>query len=205
MATQLFVRGSVGPTLSPPSGQTYGLLSPRTGGSSQNITTTLTAGGTAIDATTTAAGTTKIYWLTEPLLEAVTISGTVTIQLRGLQGNVDANACLGAIIERTDNAGTPISTIINDTVPNPAVELATAGVSYVDTYTPTSTTFNVGDRIKLTVQFRNFGTMGAFTATFNFDAQTLANAPYITFTEDFATDAPVEQRAYEIYGSNAYR
>lgn len=205
MGTRFFLRGYGSPTLTSPSGSSYNALFDRTGSSSQNATTTTTAGGTAIDCTVTGGGN-KLYWFTEPITTAVTVSGTMTVQLRGGESAATVNACFAVIVERTDNSGAVISTILNATVPDPAAELATsAATNYSGTYTPTTTSLNVGDRIKVTWQVRNFGTMDAGTVTINYNAQTTANAPAVEFAEDIVTDQPVEQRAYEIYGSNAYR
>ena len=204
MGTRFYIRNSSSPTLTPPSGAFYLLLSDRSGSSSTNNTTTTTAGGTAIDCTQTAGGN-ALYWLTEPITTAVTISGTMTVQLRGLESATTVNACLAVIVERTDNSGTAISTILDATVPDPASELSTAVSNVSDTYTPTTTTLDVGDRIKVTQQVRNVGTMGAGTVTINYNAQTTANAPAVEFAEDIVTDQPVEILSYEIYGSNAYR
>lgn len=204
MATRFFLRGYGSPTLTSPSGSSYNALFDRTGAGSQNGTTTTTAGGTAIDVTVTAGGN-EIYWFTEPITTAVTISGTMTVQLRGLQSATTVNACLAVIVERTDNSGAVISTILDATVPDPASELNTTVSNISDTYTPTTTSLDVGDRIKVTWQVRNFGTMGAGTVTINYNAQTTGNAPAIEFAEDIVTDQPVEVGSYEIYGSNGYR
>ena len=203
MGTRFFVR-PLSSSLTPPSGSVYYLLSDRTGSSSLNAITTTTAGGTAIDVTGTAGGT-EIYWFTEPITTAVTISGTMTVQLRGLESVATVNACLAVIIERTNNSGSVISTILDATVPDPAVELGTGISNPTDTYTPTTTTLDVGDRIKVTQQVRNVGTMGAGTVTINYNAQTTSNAPAVEFAEDIVTNQPVEVGSYEIYGSNGYR
>ncbi len=204
MGTRFFFR-PLGGSLTPPSGSSYLLLSDRTGSSSLNAITTTTAGGTAIDVTSTAGGN-EIYWFTEPITTAVTISGTMTVQLRGGESATTVNACFAVIVERTDNSGTVISTILDATVPDPAAELGTsAATNYSDTYTPTTTSLDVGDRIKVTWQVRNFGTMDAGTVTINYNAQTTANAPAVEFAEDIVTDQPVEVGSYEIFGSNGYR
>lgn len=204
MPAKFYLRDFAPPTLSPPSGFNYRLLSNRTGSSGQNTITTTTAGGTAIDLTATAGGN-KIIWFSEPITTAVTVSGTMTLQVRGLESVATVNACLAMIVERADSSGAGISTIVDATVPDPAVELGTGVTNYSDTYTPTTTSFNVGDRIKVTVQIRNVGTMGAGTVTFNSNGAIDANAPSVEFAEDIVTDQPVEVGSYEIYGSNGYR
>ncbi len=204
MGTSLFFRVVNSPTLTPPSGSIYYLLSDRTGASNITRVTTTTASGTAIDVTDTAGGNT-IYWFSEPITTAVTVSGTMTVQLRGQESATTVNACLAVIVERTDNSGAVISTVLDATVPDPAAELGTTAGNPSDTYTPTSTSFAVGDRIKVTQQVRNVGTMGAGTVTIGVNAALLSIAPRIEFDEDIVTDQPVEVGSYEIYGSNGYR
>ena len=203
MGASLFLRNLSSPTLTPPSGSVYYLLSERTGNINNAVITTTTAGGTAIDVTAGAGGNT-IYWFSEPITTAVTVSGTMTVQLRGQVSATTVNACLAVIVERTDNSGSVISTVLNTTVPDPATALGLGAANVNDTYTPTSTSFAVGDRIKVTQQLRNVGTMGAGTATIGFNSQVLATAPRLEFAEDIVTDQPVEVGSYEIYGSNAY-
>ena len=128
----------------------------------------------------------------------------MTVRLRGNQSAATVNACFAVIIERTDNSGSPISTILNDTMPSPAAEIPTVTQQVSDTYTPTSTTLAVGDRIKLTVQVRNVGTMDAGVVTLTQNAAADGNTSNIEFAEDIVTDQPVEVGSYEIYGSNAY-
>ena len=204
MATRFYIRNFTSPTLTAPSGSAYYLLSERSGHSSNNLATTTTAGGTAIDITLTAGGT-EVYWFTEPVTTAVTISDTITVLVRALESATTVNACIAVIVERTDNSGSVISTILDATVPDPAVELSTGAVNLSDTYTPTTTSLDVGDRIKVTVQVRNVGMMGAGTVTVNINAQTTANGSAVEFAEDIVTDQPVEVGSYEIYGSNGYR
>lgn len=202
MGTKFYLR-ALTPTLTPPSGTVYQLLSDRTGASNANLITTTTAGGTSIDVTNSLGD--EVYWFTEPITTAVTISGTMTVRLRGSESAATVNASFAVIIERTDNSGSVISTILNANFPDPAAEIPTVTQQVSDTYTPTSTTLAVGDRIKLTVQVRNFGTMGAGTVILTQNAQIDSNTSNIEFAEDIVTDQPVEVGSYEIYGSNGYR
>jgi hypothetical protein len=204
VGTKFYLR-ALTPTLTPPSGSVYQLLADRTGLSNTSLTTTTTVGGTSIDVTNNTTSNSEVYWFTEPITTAVTISGTMTVRLRGNQSAATVNAGWGVIIERTDNSGSVISTILNDTVPNPAAEIPTVTQQVSDTYTPTSTTFDVGDRIKLTVQVRNVGTMDAGVVTLTQNAAADGNTSNIEFAEDIVTDQPVEVGGYEIYGSNGYR
>lgn len=203
MGTKFYLRSATSPTLTPPSGTLYQSLSDRTGAGNANLVTTTTAGGTSIDVTNSLGD--LVYWFTEPITTAVTISGTMTVRLRGSESAATVNAGWGVIIERTDNSGSVISTILSNIVPDPAVEINTVTTVLSDTYTPTSTTLDVGDRIKLTVQVRNVGTMGAGTVALANNAQLDSVTSNIEFAEDIVTDQPVEVGSYEIYGSNGYR
>lgn len=205
MGAKFYLRFLASPTLTPPSGSAYNVLSSRTGSSNISLTTTTTAGGTSIDVTGNTITNIEQYWFTEPITTAVTVSGTMTVRLRGNESAATVNASFAVVIERTDNSGSVISTILNDTMPNPAAEIPTVTQQVSDTYTPTSTTLDVGDRIKVTVQVRNFGTMGAGTVTLTVNAEADGNTSNIEFAEDIVTDQPVEVGSYEIYGSNGYR
>lgn len=204
MGTKFYLRGSVpASSLTAPSGSAYNILSNRTGASNANLITTTTAGGTSIDVTNSLG--VEQYWFTEPITTAVTISGTLTVRLRGSESAATVNAGFGILIERTDNSGSVISTILDDTVPNPATELPTATQQISDTYTPTSTTLDVGDRIKVTARVLNVGTMDVGTVVMAINAQIDSNTSNVEFAEDIVTDQPVEVGSYEIYGSNGYR
>lgn len=177
----------------------------RGGGSTTAITTT-TAGGTNI-AVTTSAGGQALTWFSEPITAAITISGTVTVNIRGLEAANTTNAGAGILIQRTDNAGTVLSTIVNDlTVPATITEYGTTDGAKNGTYTPTSTNMAVGERIKVTLKVRNVGTMAASTVTnsYNGVASGAAGDTYVRFTEDIYTDEQMDVPTNEIRGMNGY-
>lgn len=203
MPSTFYLRADLS-SLTAPGGSTYRLLSNRTGGGVGSFATNLTSGGTSIDATSFGGGP-KVSWFTEAITTAVTISGTVTVRLRALESVATANAGLNIIVERTDNSGSVISTIFNNNVPDPVVEIATTATVYSDTYTPTSTSLSVGDRIRVTVQIINVGTMGTGFVNLYIGSQTFSATSTIEFDEDIVTDQPVDVGSYEIYGSNGYR
>lgn len=160
------------------------------------ITTTV-ASGTNIQCTDVAGGT-ALQWYSEPFSDATTISGTVTVTVRGLESANTVNAGPGILIERTNGSGTVQSTVVADQ-PVPAAggtEWTTANAAVTGTYTPTSTTFSAGDRIKFTLKHRNVGTMGAGTARFGVngraDLGTNTGNTNVSFTEDFRTDERME-------------
>jgi len=144
----------------------------------------------------------------EPITAAITISGTVTVNIRGLESANTVNAGRGILIERTNNAGVVQSTIVAVTgVPATITEFTTADAANgAATYTPTSTAMAVGERIRVTLSIRNVGTMGAGTATISHDgpATAVAGDTWVRFNENILTDEVLDVPAFEIRGRNAY-
>ena len=162
------------------------LLSGVSGNASTTSTTTTTAAGTNIQATATAGGQ-ALVWFSEPLAEAITISGTVTPNLRGAESAATVNAGAGILIERTDAAGTVLAAVVAVTnVPVTITEWTTADSAKTTGLTPTSTAFSAGERIKVTLSHRAAGgTMAAGTATFTYGTGVSgAGNSYIDFTEN---------------------
>lgn len=204
MATNFFMR-SLASTLGG-TGQ-LAMLQKRGRASATAITAT-TSGGTNIPITQTSGGT-AITWFSEPIAAAVTISGTVTVNIRGLEAANTVNAGAGVLIERTNNAGVVQSSIVAVTgVPATITEYSTTDAAKTGTYTPTSTAMAVGERIKVTISVRNVGTMGANTTgvTNSYDGPAAAAAgdTYVTFTEDIITDEQKDVPTNEIWGMNGY-
>lgn len=156
--------------------------------------TTTTASGTNIPITATAGGT-ALIWYSEPFTDAATISGSVTVNLWGAESANAVNSGAGILIQRTDNAGVVQSSIVAVTnVPATITEwpLRASPAAKSGTYTPTSTSMAVGERIKITVSIRAAGgTMGAGQADFyygqNPDTGSIGDS-WVQFTEDFRTD-----------------
>lgn len=182
-------------------------LSQRRGRASATFVTTTTAGGTNITCTATAGGQ-ALSWFSEPITAAVTISSTVTVNIRGLESANAVNAGRGILIERCNNAGVVQSTIVADsTVPATITEYTTADAANgAATYTATSTAMAVGERIKVTLKVRNVGTMGAGTVTNSHDGPATAAAgdTWVRFTQDIFTDEVMEVGANELYGGGIY-
>ena len=144
------------------------------------------------DATATVGGPTSgvqlqksstiLTWFSRPL-RSVTISGTVTFNLWGLESATQANTGFDVLVERCDQNGNVLSTIIRS---ERGTELGTTASVNNWTGTPTSTSLNEGDRIKITV-FGNDagGNMGnARSFTMNYGAGTGVNGDsYVQFTE----------------------
>lgn len=183
-------------------------LSQRRGRGNSTATTTTTASGTNISVTTTAGGQ-ALTWFSEPITEAITISSTVTVRIRGRESATAVNAGRGILIERTDGAGAVLSAIVADTtVPATIAEFTTTDAANgTATYAPTNTAMAVGDRIKVTLKIRNVGTMGPGTAAITYDGAALnaSGDTFITFTEDIRTDEVLDVPAFEVFGSNGYR
>lgn len=182
--------------------------SPRTGRTSVNAITTTTAGGTNIIVTQTAGGQ-ALSWFSDPITAAVTISGTVTVNIRGLEAANTVNAGAGVLIERTNNAGTVQSTIVADsTVPATITEWGTTDSARTGTYTPTSTNIAAGERIKITLKVRNVGTMAAnasgVTNSYDGPAAAAAGETYVQFNEDFVMDMVQDVSPFEIVGCGYY-
>ena len=182
------------------------LLSQRYGRTITNAVTSTVDGGTNIQLTQTAGGQ-ALTWFTEPIAEAVTISGSLTVWLSGRQSTSNVNAGAGVLIERCNNAGTVLSTILADTtIPPTITEWGTSNTQRTASYTPTSTSMAAGERIKVTFKVRNVGTMGAGTVTNTYgDGSNTSNNSQVRFTEDIITDEVIDVQQPEIYGSNGYR
>lgn len=203
MPTDFFLRSSA----SGLGGAGQRRLSQRRGRASATVVTTTVASGTNIQVTATAGGQ-ALSWFSEPITEAITISGTVTVNIRGLESANTVNAGRGILIERTDNAGTVQSTIVAVTgVPSTITEFTTSDAANgTATYTPTSTAMAAGERIKVTLSIRNVGTMGAGTATISHEgpASAAAGDTWVRFNENIRTDEVLEVGANEIRGGGIY-
>lgn len=203
MPTDFFLRSSA----SGLGGAGQRRLSQRRGRASATVVTTTVASGTNIQVTATAGGQ-ALTWFSEPITEAITISGTVTVNIRGRESANTVNAGRGILIERTNNAGVVQSSIVAVTgVPATITEFTTSDApNGTATYTPTSTAMAVGERIKVTLSIRNFGTMGAGTATISHDgpASAAAGDTWVRFNEDIRTDEVIEVGANEVWGGGIY-
>lgn len=185
MAAQLFLRNAA----SDLGGAGQKSLSTTRGSASTTAITTTTASGTNIQVTQTAGGQ-ALTWFSDPV-PAHSISGTVTVNIRGLESSTAANAGTGILIERTNGAGVVQSTILSDrTVPASITEFTTSDAAKNSTgLAVTGTTFTAGDRVKVTLKIRNVGTMAAGTATISYDGASAAAAgdTYVTFSDLLVT------------------
>ena len=157
-------------------------LSPQPGTTNSGRATTTTVGGTNIQVTNGAGGS-NMTWTSPPLM-AVTVSGTINPNIWGLESGNPVNSGRGILIERVDNTGAVLSTIVADNAHG--TEFTTsAAVNGTWNITPTSTGINEGDRIRVTLKIRNVGTMAAGTATIDHNNATAGGDgdTYVTFTE----------------------
>jgi hypothetical protein len=167
-------------------------------------TTTTVASGTNIQITATAGGQ-ALTWFSEPLTTAVTISSTVTPNIRVRESAGTVNAGVALLLERCNNAGVVQSTILTRAIIG--TEAGTTESARTTGRTPTSTAVAVGERLKVTLSVINAGTMGAGTFNTYHDGPTTnaSGDSYVTFTEDFRTDDIMDVAAYTIIGSNGYK
>lgn len=155
------------------------------GTASTTKVTNTAAGPTAGVQLTESAGGAVTSWMTN-CLQAVTISGTITFNIRGLESNALANAGFQVKVERCNAAGVVQSTIVNS---ERGTEMGTSDAANNWTASPTSTALSDGDRLKITVYANDAGgnmTSGR-TVTISLDGPTAAAAgdSYVTFTENF--------------------
>lgn len=200
MATKLFFRG-VASTLNIPAAFKAALQ--RRGRAAVTTTTNTVASGTNSPVTDVGGGQ-QLSWFSEPLTNAVTISGTITPNIRCRESANSVNAGIALAIERTDNAGTVQSTVSARAVIG--AEAGTTESARTAARTPTSTAFSVGDRIKFTLSAINVGTMGAGTFNTYHDGPADAGSgdSFVIFTEDFRTDEIIEVGASELQGAGIY-
>lgn len=193
MSTTLYFQSASNTTF----GWGYGRQSANLAGSSIGWQTlaALTARGPGVNSTTVTSVTgptngleviASSHWISEPLDQDVTISGTITFNMRMAESMASANAGAQCVIERLDATGAVVSTIINS---EKGTEVGTAEAAENWTGTPTSTSLNKGDRLRIRVAFNDAGgTMASgLTLTFWYGG-TSAGASgdsFVTFTETF--------------------
>lgn len=129
-------------------------------------------------------------WISPPLAAAVTISGTITFNMCGLESNAMANAGFGVVVQRLSNTGAIVSTIVDSVQ---GTELGTANARRTWTATPTSTAMQKGDRFRIRVYFDDAGgtMVSGYTLTLTYDGTTANTgdsnvdfAETITFVEE---------------------
>ena len=146
---------------------------------------------------TKTAGGTKTIWMSAPLSSGVTISGTITPNLWGLESASQANAGARYEVLRWNVATGGISSSLGMSSDGGVSEWGTsAGAKTAPTLSPTSTVFNTGDRI-LIIIYNDDGngvteTASSRTWTLDYDAGTGVDGDtYLSFTEtiSFSSDS----------------
>lgn len=140
-----------------------------------------TSGGTDIQWTVTGGGA-ALSFCTRPLSAAVTISGTVTVNVWAVESAAQANAEFRLKLFRLQPNGTKtLFATLDD-----GSELPTTIAAQNYTGTPTSTAFSIGDRIVMEPYITNIGTMGAnrtCSMTYNGGSAGASGDSYVTFNE----------------------
>lgn len=150
-----------------------------------------TVAGPATQQFTDGAGGTPMSWVSPPLASAITISGSITVNLRG-KVDVSANCTLCAQVMRANNSGVIQSNLISAPPTTHPAALTTSEAAINYSATPTSTSFLVGDRIVVQVYITDATTLtmlSGHTVTLFIDANfgmTASGDSWIQFTEQLA-------------------
>lgn len=157
------------------------VLSLSRGASAVSKVVTATAAGNNIQWTDGAGGT-ALVWLTNPL-QAVTISGAISANIRGLESANTVNSGVSLEIRKYVAADGTTPSIGTTTTSTEFTTSETA--KSVTLAAPTSQTLVDGDRLLIRVRLRSVGTMGAGTATLFINGPTsgASGDTFVTFTE----------------------
>jgi len=158
-------------------------------GSILTATVNTAGSGTDIQWTTTAGGAT-ISFASRPFTGAITIAGTVTINIWTAESSASANAGLRVKLSRlqADGTKTLFATLDKGT------EMTTGAVAQNYTGAPTSTAFVKGDRLVIEPFITNIGTMGGgFTCSFTYNRANsgATGDSFVTLTETLPLNAGV--------------
>lgn len=178
------------------------LSTARGGAATTAVINTIASGvtGIAVLLTKTAGATPGIIFISEPVDQDVTISGSVLHNLRAAESNMSANAAINVAIYKLGKdtfmaIGASNSTLIDATARTTELAVTTeTAVNFSETPAG-GITLQKGDRLLIHVGFGQAGTMASgFTCTFWYDGPTAAASgdSYIEFTETFGflTTAP---------------
>lgn len=138
------------------------------------------------------ASSVQINWFSKPL-NAVTISGTVTINFWMAESNMSANVTAAVQIIRASNTGTFISDIVAPTGNGPELPVTTRAAQNF-TRTPTSTTLSAGDRIWVScggddATAVNMGSGFSFNVGYDDDVGGADGDSWVEFTETITEQA----------------
>lgn len=171
MATKLFLKqfNNSGPGLT---AYKYASLTQSVLAFITSVTRT-TASGTKIQATDVSSGT-VLKWISPPVAVPFTLSGTVTFNLWAKEATTSVNVTVSMELAKY-SGGSEGASFVAATFGSPTELTATIGAKNW-TGSPSSTTFNVGDRIVAYIYIVNVGTMGASAsgATTDYGGKTAA-------------------------------
>ncbi len=199
MATQLFLLDTVADTHLGTNNNN--LIPTAVGWTSRALGTARGSGVVASTATATVTGTTlgvvvqvggvAAEWISPPVSADVTISGTITCNIWAAESDMNANVAINAVVDviRANATATANSNTIDQIVKTARVTEVAITTRAVNNFTatPTSTTVNRGDRIRVRLFGDDVGTMAtAFTFNASYNGTTAAadGDTYVTFTEN---------------------
>jgi len=180
------------------------LLSP-TAGTTLVAHSTATVGGATLGIEVTEGiGGLPFEFLSEPVDQDFTMSGTITANLWASESSMNANVAINVVIDKVAALNGAITNVVKSTrvtevaVTTRAVNNFTTGMTAAD-YTDVS--FLKGDRIRVRVFGDDAGTMGSgfnFSLGFDDDVGGADGDSFITFTETFGfiTTTPTGSTLY---------
>lgn len=150
--------------------------------------------GTTGHILTKTAGGTRTIWISDPLSSGVTISGTITPNLWGLESAIQCNCGARYEVLRWSVAAGGIVSSLGISTDSGLTEWGTsAAVRTAPTLTPTSTAFATGDRIVIVIYNDDGNGVTEATGrnwTLDYDAGTgIDGDSYLSFTETFSFSA----------------
>lgn len=142
------------------------------------------AAASSVSGTTTASGTwISLGYFATPPLNAFTLTGSISCNLRGLEANTNANASLGVRFYKWTRSAGLGALIVQASA---TVELGTAETAVAATATAPSTAFANGDVLVAEMGIINIGSMGsgrAVTLYFNGPTAGASGDSYITIPQ----------------------
>jgi hypothetical protein len=155
---------------------------------------------------TKTAGGTKTIWISAPLSSGVTISGTITADLWGLESNDACNCGFRYEVLRWSKASGGIVSSLGISANDGATEWGTTAAQRLPTLTPTSTAFVTGDRIVIVIYNDDGNAVTeatGYTWTLDYDyLQGNDGGSYFAFAETFTFTADSNNAPARAGGTN---
>ncbi len=143
-----------------------------------------------------------IHWLSPPLAADITISGSITWNLRASESNMSANVAINGRIEVIDGA-TGAITLIDQTARTTELAITTEGVNNFAETPAAGVACKRGDRLRVRIFGDDAGTMATgfdFTFWWNGTTGGASGDSFITLTENLTFEA--EPAGTTIYLTN---